>query len=80
MFYGCSSLKELNISNFNTSNVTNMSYLFYKCSSLEDINVSSWNVQKVENMRFMFSRCLDELKREIRNQNKNIREEAFYNF
>ena len=32
MFSGCSSLKELNLSNFNTNNVTNMDYLFSGCS------------------------------------------------
>ena len=32
MFYGCSSLKELNLSNFNTNNVTNMGYMFSGCS------------------------------------------------
>ena len=32
MFYECSSLKELNLDNFNTNNVTNMSYMFDGCS------------------------------------------------
>ena len=32
MFSGCSSLKELNLSNFNTNNVTNMFGMFYDCS------------------------------------------------
>ena len=32
MFYGCSSLKELNLSNFNTNNVIYMSYMFNGCS------------------------------------------------
>ena len=32
MFYGCSSLKELNLNNFNTNNVTNMSFMFSECS------------------------------------------------
>ena len=32
MFYGCSSLKELNLSNFNTNNVTYMRYMFSGCS------------------------------------------------
>ena len=32
MFSGCSSLKELNLNNFNTNNVTNMRYMFSKCS------------------------------------------------
>ena len=32
MFFGCSSLKELNLSNFNTHNVTNMNRMFSGCS------------------------------------------------
>ena len=31
MFRGCSSLKELNLSNFNTNNVTDMNCMFYGC-------------------------------------------------
>ena len=33
MFYRCSSLKELNLNNFNTSNVTDMYYMFSDCSN-----------------------------------------------
>ena len=32
MFCGCSSLKELNLNNFNTNNVTDMRYMFSKCT------------------------------------------------
>ena len=32
MFWGCSSLIELNINNFNTDNVTKMRWMFSKCS------------------------------------------------
>ena len=42
MFYGCSSLNLLNISNFNTQNVANMGYMFYECSSLKDL-IFSWS-------------------------------------
>ena len=37
MFYNCSSLTSLNLSNFNTNNVINMSNMFYKCSSLTSL-------------------------------------------
>ena len=37
MFYGCSPLKELNLNNFNTSNVTDMNGMFYGCSSLKKL-------------------------------------------
>ena len=36
MFYECTSLKELNLSNFNTSEVNDMYYMFSKCSSLKN--------------------------------------------
>ena len=39
MFYECSSLKEINLSNFNTNNVTNMSYMFYECEKLTKNNI-----------------------------------------
>ena len=32
MFHECSSLKELNLNNFNTNNVTNMRSMFSGCS------------------------------------------------
>ena len=32
MFFNCSSLKELDLNNFNTDNVTSMSGMFYGCS------------------------------------------------
>ena len=47
MFYDCSSLKELNFSNFNTSNVTNMSAMFFGCLSLEKLDLSKFNTINV---------------------------------
>ena len=42
-FSGCSSLKELDLSNFTTNNVKDMSFMFYKCSSLKELNLSNFN-------------------------------------
>ncbi len=50
MFNGCSSLKELNLSNFNTNNVTNMASMFDGCSSLEELNLSNFNTNNVTDM------------------------------
>ena len=41
MFCGCSSLTNINLSNFNTNNVNDMSYMFSGCSSLTNINLSN---------------------------------------
>ena len=50
MFERCSSLKELNLSNFNTNNVTNMESMFYECSSLKELNLSNFNTNNVTDM------------------------------
>ena len=46
MFRGCSSLKEINLSSFNTNQVTNMSYMFDGCSSLKEINCRDSKIMK----------------------------------
>ncbi len=54
MFFNYSSLTYLNLSNFNTNNVNNMSYMFYNCSSLTSLNLSNFNTNNVTNMSSMF--------------------------
>ena len=41
MFSGCSSLKELNLSNFNTNKVSVMKGMFYGCSDELKLKVRS---------------------------------------
>jgi len=57
MFYGCSSLISLNLSNFDTSNVNSMSSMFSGCSSLISLNLSNFNTSNVNSMSSMFSGC-----------------------
>ena len=57
MFYRCCKIKSINLSKFNTKNVTNMSSMFCECDNLEIINLSSFNTEKVINMRNMFYNC-----------------------
>ena len=66
IFCECSSLIELNLSNFNTNNVTDMGYMFYKCSSLKELNLSNFNTNNVKDMSSIFSRCSNELKNKIK--------------
>ena len=54
MFFGCSSLTSLNLSNFNTSQVTNMDFMFYGCSSLEYINLINFKEIKLNYPSNMF--------------------------
>ena len=39
MFYECSSLNSIYLSNFNTNNVTNMRDMFYGCKNLKKENI-----------------------------------------
>ena len=52
-----SSLENLDLSSFNTSNVTTMERMFSCCSSLTSLDVSNFNTSNVTNMDWMFSDC-----------------------
>ena len=47
MFYNCSSLSELNLTNFVSNYAKNMEYIFSGCSSLKELNLSSFNTENV---------------------------------
>ena len=57
MFYQCSSLTSLDLSGFDTSNVTNMLSMFMTCNGLTSLDVSGWNTSNVTDMSDMFSDC-----------------------
>ena len=57
MFLGCSGLTSLDVSGFNTANVTSMSYMFLGCSGLTSLDVSGFKTDNVTDMRYMFSGC-----------------------
>ena len=63
MFNECSSLTNINLSNFNTQSVTDMSWMFSGCNSLKSLDLSNFNTQNVTDMYDMFDRCKS-LKRE----------------
>ena len=52
-----SGLKQINVSNWDTSNVTNMSNTFSHCELLASVDVNKWNTSKVTNMEGMFVDC-----------------------
>ena len=57
MFWGCKSIINLNLSNFNTQNVTNMSHMFGGCNTLQSLTLFNFNTQNVTNMHRMFLCC-----------------------
>ena len=57
MFNRCSSLEQLNLSNFNTNNVINMVGMFSNCSSLKELDVSNFYINNETHLTNMFSYC-----------------------
>ena len=58
MFRFCKSLKEINISNFDLRNATDIKQMFYFCLNLRGvIGLEKLNTSKVENISYMFGDC-----------------------
>lgn len=57
LFSSCQSLESLDLSGFNTENVTSMESMFTLCSSLRSLDLSSFNASKVIDMYLMFYKC-----------------------
>ena len=50
--------KYIDISYWNVSNVTNMSYMFYMCKELESVgDISKWDTSNVTDIKYMFYGC-----------------------
>ena len=56
MFDSCESLRELNLSGFNTSRITDMTYMFADCN-MTSLDLSKFNTSNVTNMAYMFRDC-----------------------
>ena len=56
MFSHCQNLSSLDLSKFNTANVTDMSWMFSDCQ-LSSLDLSNFNTEKVREMYNMFSFC-----------------------
>jgi surface protein len=55
MFSYCKSLTKLDLSNFNTDNVINMSYMFTFCTSLESLDLSNFNSNDNTDIKYIFN-------------------------
>ncbi len=54
MFSDCYSLKNLDLSSFDTSKITNMYDILSFCYSLKNLKLSSINTNELKNMRGIF--------------------------
>ena len=50
MFHSYLSVESIDLSNFNTNNVTHMNYMFNNCPSLKSIVLSNFNTNSVIDM------------------------------
>lgn len=58
MFYSCTKLTSLDVSNWDTSNVATMGSMFYYCTNLTTINgIENWDTSKLTIMGSMFVNC-----------------------
>ena len=73
MFFGCSSLKSIDLSSFNISNVKYMNYMFFGCRSLISIDLSSFSITNINNMYGIFNGCSSLRKENVKiNNSGNI--------
>ena len=56
-FHNCYNLTSLDLSSFNTSNVTDMSSMFSGCTDLISLDLSSFDTSNVTDMDSMFGNC-----------------------
>ena len=69
MFVGLSNIEEIDFTEFDTSQVTDMSKMFLGCESLKSLDLSGFDTSKVTDMSGMFSKCTDLKNLEISNFN-----------
>ena len=80
MFKECQLLEKLDLSNFETNEVTNMNFMFNGCSSLKVLNLSNFKFKNTTSVVCMFGLCSEELKKSIRNIYKCLNQNAFNNY
>ena len=80
MFRGCSNLKQLDLSNFDTRNVIEMQYMFKECLNLTQLDLSNFDTRNVKYIENMFGDCLQLTQLNIINFNINSVIDFYYIF
>ena len=57
MFCCCSNITKIDLTNFDSSEVSKIISIFVNCTSLIEINLSNFNTSKLNSMRYMFTNC-----------------------
>ena len=82
MFYGLSNIKEIDLSYFDFSQVTDMTFMFQKCYNLEYIkfNNSIENKIIVRDMLYMFENCISLKSLDLSNFDASLLTSMMYTF
>ena len=67
MFSNCESLTSLNLNNFNTSKVSNMTGMFNNCNNLTNLDLSNFKTNLVTAMTNLFKDCSNLTSLDLRN-------------
>ena len=57
MFYNMNNIEVLDLSGFDTSQVTNMDGMFSACTNIKELNLRNFDTSKVTTMYGMFKKC-----------------------
>lgn len=57
LFCNCKSLKNINLSNWDVSNIEKFNSMFKNCISLELVDLNNWDTKNNKDMSFMFCNC-----------------------
>ena len=79
MFGFCKELDYLDLSNFNTTNVADMSFMFNNCFCLTEIaGINNFNISNVQNLKGIFELCGEIESIDLTNFNtSNVRDMSF---
>ena len=57
MFSFCEKITNLDLSSFDTKNVSDMNSMFYNCNNITNLDLSSFDTKNVSSMNAMFYNC-----------------------
>ena len=80
MFWGCTNLKEIDLTNFDTKNVTDMNRMFSGCHSLVELDLTFLDTSKVTDMNETFGGCKNLENLNISNLKTNLVKNMSYMF
>ena len=70
IFQGCKKLIELDVTNFDISNITDMNRMFNFCHVLKEIKgIEKFNTSKVKDMQYLFNECKNLINLDLTNFN-----------